>query len=108
MKAKRQPATQFAPFALINMRCDGRLSEETPAFTATLIAGGANYTVRNDGRGGDNRYDPPLPSDVRRWLNGWCASHLPAITDCDGCLINPPIPMDLETWTFEQAFASLR
>ena len=89
---------------LIHIRTAHHLSEETPAFTATLKYKGKTYKVQNAGQGGGNHYFPPMYGSERMELNEWAAKTFPPITECGGCPLPEPVPMDFETWTFQRAF----
>ena len=97
-------ATPHTP-TLTAIRLNNRKSEETPCFTAKLHFEGAAYAVKNGGHGGGNDYFPQLSSAVHAALNKWAASTFPPITECGGCKLRKPLPMDFETWTFERAFS---
>lgn len=88
---------------LTNILTAHNLSEETPAFTATLNFNGKTYEVRNEGRGGSNRYAPDLSEAEETALNDWAATTQPSIPR--GWGINP-LACDFETWTFQMAFAA--
>jgi hypothetical protein len=87
-----------------NIRLVERMSEETPCFMATLVYNGQSYAVRNDGRGGCNRYQPHLSREAQAELDRWAAANNPP---CEMAGMEP-FPMSFETWTFTKACDALQ
>jgi len=93
--------------SLRNIKYCAWASEETPCFKASLYLDGKLFAmICNDGRGGADRYDPPLrlirKTGSKKWwatldqIHAYFTAH-PHLQTQYG-----PLPFSLELWTGEQ------